>query len=116
MEALQQRVLTSSQSATEKLEGLQAEAAELETTVATLTEERNRWAKQLEDGEKEVGNGGGGHGKKERAVTGSREEVAKRVRMMEELMQRVRKYQEAMMQSVTYWSVCCSGSFVVSNA
>ena len=48
METLQQRVLTSSQSATEQLEGLQAEAAEAEATLATLTEEKNRWTKQQE--------------------------------------------------------------------
>lgn len=39
-------------------------------------------------------------------MASSREEIAKRVRMMEELMKRVKKYQEAMMQSVTYWRVC----------
>ena len=64
MEALQQRVLTSSQSATEKLEELQAEAAGLEASVATLTEEKNRWLKRLEDGEKEVGNGEGSEGRR----------------------------------------------------
>lgn len=106
METLQQRVLTSSQSATEQLEGLQTEATGLKATVGTLTEEKNRWTKQLEDGEKDVGDGGGSEEKKESAVTASREETAKRIRMMEELMQRVKKYQEAMMQSVTYWHVC----------
>ena len=55
VETLQQRVLTSSQSATEQLEGLQAEATEAEATLATLTEEKNRWTKQLEEAEKEVG-------------------------------------------------------------
>lgn len=66
METLQKRVLTSSQSATEQLEGLQAEATAAETTLATLTEEKSRWTTQLEEAEKEVGAAGRREGRRSR--------------------------------------------------